>query len=127
MRFSTLVLSVLPLAFSTPLEPRQLLPTGQSVKQDVINIHNAVLALDATIQSFQGSPLPTSLVEGTPVLLGVAEIHRVNRAGFRHAVAALPFNVEDSKRVIDTVVETGTCHSFCFSGTSPWQFAFVVG
>ncbi|KAF2818922.1 hypothetical protein CC86DRAFT_308223 [Ophiobolus disseminans] len=106
MYFPTLLISLLPLASSLPLESRQFLPTGQTVKQDVINIHNAVLALDATVQAFQGSPLPTSLVDGTPVLLGVAEIHRVNRAGLRHAVAALPFSVEDSRQVVDAVVST---------------------
>jgi hypothetical protein len=104
-----LLFSLLPsFALGAVLPPRQLLPTGQTVKQDVINIHNAVLELDATIQSFQGTPLPTSLIEGTPVLLGVANIHIVNRAGFRHALAATPFTVEDSVDVIDTVVETGT-------------------
>jgi hypothetical protein len=115
MYFSTLLL--LPtLALSSVLPARHLLPTGQIVKQDVINIHNAVLSLDATVQSFQGSPFPTSLVDGTPVLLGVADIHFVNRAGFRHALAASPFTVEDTKDVIDTVVSTGasfTCPSFC--------------
>lgn len=90
-----------------PLSPRGILPTGQTVRQDVINIDNAVLALDATVQAYDGSPFPTSLVDGTPVLLGVAEIHRVNRAGFRHALAALPFSVQDSVQVIDTVVSTG--------------------
>jgi hypothetical protein len=108
MHFQSLLFSLLPtLALSTALPPRQLLPTGQTVKQDVINIHNAVLALDATVKSFNGSPLPTSLIDGTPVLLGVADIHIVNRAGFRHALAALPFTVEDSVDVIDTVVDTG--------------------
>jgi hypothetical protein len=108
MHFPSLLISLLPtLALSTALPPRQLLPTGQTVKQDVINIHNAVLALDATIQSFNGSPLPTSLVEGTPVLLGVGKIHIVNRAGYVHALAATPFTVEDSVDVVDTVVETG--------------------
>ncbi|KAH7385583.1 hydrophobic surface binding protein A-domain-containing protein [Phaeosphaeria sp. MPI-PUGE-AT-0046c] len=106
--FSTLFpLLALPLpALSTALPPRQLLPTGQTVKQDVLNIHHAVLALDSTIQSFQGSPLPTSLIEGTPVLLGVAEIHKVNRVGFFHAITALPFNKVDSEDVIDAVVDT---------------------
>jgi len=107
--------AILPsLAFAASL-PRDILPTGQIVKQDVINIHNAVLALDNTINSYQGVPLPTSLVEGTPVLLGVAEIHKVNRAGFRHALAALPFTVEDSRDVIDAVVDTGTYRSIYFS------------
>jgi hypothetical protein len=106
MRVS-LALTLLPtLALSTTL-PRQILPTGQTIKQDVLNIHSAVLALDATIQSFQGTPLPTSLIEGTPVLLGVANIHLVNRAGYLHALAAAPFSVEDSAQVIDTVVNTG--------------------
>jgi hypothetical protein len=118
MRFSTFssILSILAVSSAFPLssQPRQLLPTGQTIKQDVINIHNAVLALDTTIQGFSGSPLPTSLIEGTPVLLGVAEIHRVNRAGFIHALAALPFTVQDSVEIIDTVVSTGRC-SF------PWE------
>ncbi|KAF2034188.1 hypothetical protein EK21DRAFT_57026 [Setomelanomma holmii] len=93
-------------ALPSALEPRQLLPTGQTVRQDVINIHNAVLALDATVQSFTGSPFSVSLVEGTPVLLGVAEIHKVNRAGYVHALAAVPFSMQDSSDVIDTVVST---------------------
>jgi hypothetical protein len=108
MHLPTILLTLLPtLTLSTPLSPRQLLPTGQTVKQDVINIHNAVLSLDATIQAFQGSPFPVSLVDGTPVLLGVADIHTVNRAGFRHALIAAPFTLEDSRDVVDTVVETG--------------------
>ncbi|KAH7071802.1 hydrophobic surface binding protein A-domain-containing protein [Paraphoma chrysanthemicola] len=110
MRLSILpcILPLLATSYAAPVDlaPRQLLPTGQTVKQDVINIHNAVLALDSTVRSFTGSPLPTSLIEGTPILLGVAEIHRVNRAGFRHALAALPFSVDDSVQIIDTVVST---------------------
>lgn len=111
MRLSILpyLLPLLNPSHATPLDlaPRQLLPTGQTVKQDVINIHNAVLALDATVRSFNGSPLPTSLIQGTPILLGVAEIHRVNRAGFAHAVAAGMFSLEDSAGIIDAVVTTG--------------------
>lgn len=103
--FSLLPLLVVSLPYLH--EGRQLLSNGQTVKQDVINIHNAVLALDTIIRDFNGSPLPTSLVEGTPVLLGVAEIHKVNRAGFRHATFALPFSVQDSVDIIDTVVSTG--------------------
>ncbi|KAH7341203.1 hydrophobic surface binding protein A-domain-containing protein [Pyrenochaeta sp. MPI-SDFR-AT-0127] len=110
MYFSiTQLLVILPtfaLCSVLPPSQRDILPTGQSVKQDVINIHNTVLALDATVRAYNGSPFPTSIVDGTPVLLGVAEIHRVNRAGFRHALAALPFSVEDSVQVIDTVVST---------------------
>lgn len=87
--------------------PQSILPTGQTVKQDIINIHNAVLELDATVQAYDGSPFPTSLVDGTPVLLGVAKIHEVNRAGFRHALAALPFTVGDSNEVISAVTDTG--------------------
>jgi hypothetical protein len=108
MHLPTLLISLLPtLALSTARPPRAILPTGQTVKQDVINIHNAVLALDETVKNFNGAPLPTSLIEGTPVLLGVADIHTVNRAGFRHALAATPFSVEDSVDVIDAVVDTG--------------------
>ena len=100
------LLALLPLTSSLAL-PQALLPTGQTVVQDIINIHNAVLELDATVQAYNGSPFPTSLVDGTPVLLGVAKIHEVNRAGFRHALAALPFTVPDSEDVIDTVTNTG--------------------
>lgn len=99
---------LLPLASATAI-PQSILPTGQTVKQDVINIHNAVLELDATVQAYDGSPFPTSLVDGTPVLLGVAKIHTVNRAGFRHALAAPPFSIADSRDVIDTVTDTGMC------------------
>ena len=99
--------TLLPTALSLAV-PQAVLPTGQTVKQDIINIHNAVLALDATVRAYDGSPFPTSLVDGTPVLEGVAEIHRVNRAGFRHALAALPFSVEDSNDVINAVTDTGT-------------------
>jgi hypothetical protein len=110
MLFSSLFL--LPTFALASTLPRDILPTGKTVKQDVYKIHNAVLALDATVNAYQGVPLPTSVVEGTPVLLGVAEIHKVNRAGFRHALAALPFTVEDSKDVIDAVVDTGELNSF---------------
>ncbi|KAG9199895.1 hypothetical protein G6514_007795 [Epicoccum nigrum] len=99
------LLTLLPLASSLAL-PQALLPTGQTVVQDIINIHEAVLELDDTVQAYNGSPFPTSLVDGTPVLLGVAKIHEVNRAGFRHALAALPFTVSDSEDVIDTVTNT---------------------
>ncbi|KAJ4985311.1 hypothetical protein SVAN01_09162 [Stagonosporopsis vannaccii] len=98
-------LTLLPTVLSLAV-PQIVLPTGQTVKQDIINIHNAVLALDATVQAYDGSPFPTSLVDGTPVLLGVAKIHEVNRAGFRHALAALPFTVADSDDVISTVTAT---------------------
>jgi hypothetical protein len=101
------LLALLPLTPSLAL-PQAVLPTGQTVVQDIINIHNAVLELDATVQAYNGSPFPTSLVDGTPVLLGVAKIHEVNRAGFRHALAALPFTVPDSNDVISTVTNTGT-------------------
>lgn len=109
MRFPLLSLSLIPSALSLalPASTRAILPTGQTVVQDIINIHNAVLELDATVQSYAGSAFPTSLVDGTPVLLGVAKIHEVNRAGFRHALAALPFGVEDSNNVITTVTNTG--------------------
>lgn len=109
MRFPILsLISLVPLVSSVAI-PQSVLPTGQTVRQDVINIHNAVLELDATVQAYDGSPFPTSLVDGTPVLLGVAKIHTVNRAGFRHALAALPFTVQDSDDVISTVTATGTC------------------
>lgn len=122
MRLQTLISLIPAIVLCSPLQGRQIvLPTGQTVKQDVINIHNAVLELDAIIQKYQGAPLPTSIVEGTPVLLGVAKIHEVNRAGFRHAVAALPFTVKDSRQVIDTVSETGMptyMHRAALTGTS---------
>merc|ERR1712029_163738 len=105
MQFLLPLLAILPLTSSLAI-PRGLLPTGQTVVQDIINIHNAVLELDAAVQAYDGSPFPTSLVDGTPVLLGVAEVHKVNRAGFRHSLAALPFTVSDSNDVISTVTNT---------------------
>jgi hypothetical protein len=108
MHFSTLLLLLPSLAYTATLPARQLLPTGQTIKQDVLNIHNAVLGLDATVQSFTGGTLPTSLITGAPILLGVADIHVVNRAGFRHALVATPFSVGDSVDVIDAVVSTGS-------------------
>ncbi|KAH6629008.1 hydrophobic surface binding protein A-domain-containing protein [Boeremia exigua] len=98
-------LPLLPAALALAL-PQSFLPTGQTVVQDIINIHNAVLELDATVAAYNGAPFPTSLVAGTPVLLGVAKIHSVNRAGFRHALAAAPFSVPDSNDVINTVTAT---------------------
>lgn len=83
------------------------LPTGSTVAQDVLNIDAAVRALDATVQAYNGAPLPVSLVEGTPVLVGVAGVHRVNRVGFAHALAARPFSVGESVGVVDAVVESG--------------------
>ncbi|KAH9871190.1 hypothetical protein J1614_006766 [Plenodomus biglobosus] len=106
--FSFLLLPSLARAVPVFSSPPQLLPTGYDVKQDVINIHNAVLALDKTVQGFNGGHFLTALVEGAPVLAGVADIHRVNRAGFGHALAALPFSVQESNDVVNTVVATGS-------------------
>ncbi|KAI8941490.1 hypothetical protein NX059_002707 [Plenodomus lindquistii] len=109
MRFSLPTVFILPsLAFALPfaLSPRQLLPTGADVKQDVLNIHEAVLDLYPATAAFQGGPIPTTLVQGAPVLAGVAEIHKVNRAGFRHALLAKPFTVQETQDIIDTVVNT---------------------
>jgi hypothetical protein len=100
-------LALLPTAFTIAVH-QPTLPTSQTVVQDIININNAVLELDATVRAYDGSPFPTSLVDGTPVLLGVTKIHEVNRAGFRHALAALPFSVAGSNDVITTVTDTGT-------------------
>ncbi|KAF2995361.1 hypothetical protein E8E13_003104 [Curvularia kusanoi] len=107
MRFQLLspLVALIPLASAVAI-PQSILPTGQTVKQDIINIHNAVLALDAIVQAYDGGAFPTSLVDGTPILLGVAKIHEVNRAGYVHALAALPFSVEDTAEVIDTVTDT---------------------
>ncbi|KAF9697538.1 hypothetical protein EKO04_004523 [Ascochyta lentis] len=101
LAFAGLLPTVLALAL-----PQAVLPTGQTVVQDINNIHNAVLELDATVQRYDGSAFPTSLVDGTPVLLGVAKIHTVNRAGFRHALASQPFSIPDSNAVISTVTAT---------------------
>lgn len=119
MRLLTLF-SVLPTALTLAV-PQSILPTGQTVKQDIINIHNAVLELDATVRAYDGSPFPTSLVDGTPVLFGVAKIHEVNRAGFRHAIAALPFSVADSNDVVTTVTDTGTSPSALLLSSFPFS------
>jgi hypothetical protein len=102
MHFTTLLLACL--STTTLALP---LPTGATIAQDVRNIDTAVRALDATVQAYKGVPLPVSLVEGAPVLAGVAEIHRVNRAGFVHALAAQTFSVEESVNVVDVVSGTG--------------------
>jgi hypothetical protein len=106
---SLLTLLSLPHIIPALTLPHSLLATSQTIIQDILNIHAAVLALDETVQAYDGSPFPTSLVAGTPVLLGVARIHEVNRAGFRHAVVAAPFSVGESADVISTVTETGMC------------------
>jgi hypothetical protein len=109
MHFSTLILPFFAIhAHASSIQPRQALPNGQTVKQDILDIDEAVRELDVTVNAYQGVPLPTSIVEGKPVLLGVAKIHEVNRAGFRHALAAPTFTVEDSNQIIDTILETGT-------------------
>ncbi|KAF2128238.1 hypothetical protein P153DRAFT_368100, partial [Dothidotthia symphoricarpi CBS 119687] len=104
--FSLLLLPVLTVSSPVALAPT-VLPTGQDVKQDVYNIDAAVKALDASVRAFNGGTPQTAIVEGTPVLLSVAEIHRVNRVGFGHALLALPFSVQDSVDVINAVVSTG--------------------
>jgi hypothetical protein len=106
MHFSLSLLLLPAIAFCSPVP--QVLPTAQDVTQSVINIHNAVLELDATVQAFQGGSFETAIVEGKEVLAGVAKIHTVNRQGFRRATLALPpFSVEDTVKFIDTVVATG--------------------
>jgi len=102
-----LLLPTLARSNPTPLSPRQSLPTAQDVIQDILNINAAVLALDYTIQSFQGGPLLSELVDSLPVISDGLAIHSANRAGLIHAVAALPFSVQDSITIINTVVSTG--------------------
>jgi hypothetical protein len=107
LTLSSLFLLFAALTYSTPILD---LPTAKDVKQSVINIHNAVLELDATVQAFAGGSFETTLVEGKEVLDGVGKIHIVNRQGFQSALASLPFNVRDTVDVIDTVLSTGTYH-----------------
>ncbi|KAF2756116.1 hypothetical protein EJ05DRAFT_478146 [Pseudovirgaria hyperparasitica] len=93
-------------AITSPLTPRAGLPNGQTTVQDVINIHNAVLELDAIVQDYTGSPFPTSLVNGVPVLEGVFKIHNVNRVGFVNALAALPYSKAEDAAIVQTVEDT---------------------
>jgi hypothetical protein len=111
LTLSSLFLLFAALTYSTPILD---LPTAQDVKQSVINIHNAVSELDATVQAFASGSFETTLVEGNEVLAGVGKIHIANREGFQRALAALPFNVEDTVDVIDTVVSTGVHQSLEF-------------
>jgi hypothetical protein len=118
MHFSLSLLFLSTIAFCSPVP--QVLPTAQDVTQSVINIHNAVLELDATVQAFQGGSFETAIVEGKEVLAGVAKIHTVNREGFRRATLALPpFSVEDTIKFIDTVVATGWLSQSFQHGQSP--------
>jgi hypothetical protein len=108
MHFSLPLLLLPAIAFCSPVPAAEVLPTAQDVIQSVVNIHNAVLELDAKVQTFQGGSFETALVEGTEVLAGVAKIHKVNREGFRQATLALPpFTVKETTDLINTVVATG--------------------
>jgi hypothetical protein len=111
LALSSLFLLFPALTLSTPFLD---LPTAQKVKQSIINIHHAVLELDATVQAFTGGSFETTLVEGTEVLADVGKIHIENRESFQRALAALPFNVKDAVDVIDTVVSTGVHQSLEF-------------
>lgn len=113
--FPRLLLLLPTLALCAPLAtllPGELIPTARDVYGDIYNIDTAVRELDKTVQSFQGGPLLPTLAEGVPMLAGGVEIHRVNRIGFWHAVASLPFSVQESTEIIDAVLNSG---EFCFT------------
>jgi len=88
--------------------PQQIAsPTAQSVIDSVISIHNAVLEQDATVQAHTGGSLLAAFVENTKIMAGIVKVHKANRHGFHRANFAATFSVEDSVRLIDTVVATG--------------------
>lgn len=93
------------LTTSTPLLPRALI-TASTLIQDVTNIHNGVLANKAATESYTGGNLLTTLVQGTPVLTTVGEIHFANRKGFADAKLAPQFGEGDTRAIFEHVVDT---------------------
>lgn len=84
---------------------RQLI-TADTLNQDVLNIHNAVLANQAATSNYNSGDPVTGLVEGTPVLATVGAIHVVNRKGFADANLSGPVNQADTNRIVTTVENT---------------------
>ncbi|EFQ96140.1 hypothetical protein PTT_02683 [Pyrenophora teres f. teres 0-1] len=81
-------------------------PTAESVIESVVNIHNAVVEADSTLQAYTGGFTPTTIVDDAKVLGGFAKIHSANREGFRRATFAAQFSVEETVEFINTVIAT---------------------
>jgi len=79
---------------------------ANTLVQDVANINKGVLDTTAAVNAFNGGDISTSVVEGTPVLAGVAETHDANRKGFVDALASNFLSESDSERVIHYVEDT---------------------
>lgn len=100
---ATLALAA-PFSAAAALFPRII--TANTIIQDVTNIHNGVLANKKATEAFEGGNLVTTLVQGTPVLGTVGEIHVVNRKGFADAKLAPNFDEPDTRRIFDHVIDT---------------------
>ena len=91
---ATLALAA-PFSAAAALIPRTI--TADTIIQDVTNIDNGVAANKKATQAFEGGNLLTTLVEGTPVLATVAQIHVVNRKGYADAKLAPSDQCVDSR------------------------------
>jgi hypothetical protein len=96
------------LALSSPLDITPL-DKGELVRESIVNIHNEVVKLNQMVSNFNindGKPA-TVLVQGIPILAGVAAVHFANREGFRRASESITFSKENTLNIIDTSKETG--------------------
>lgn len=106
--FSTIsssLLLVTHMASAIPLDRRA---TANDVSQDVRNIDAGVRALTAHTAAYKGGSVPSTLVQGTPILVDAATIHIANRKGFVDALAAPKFSTPDSQKILATVGTTVT-------------------
>lgn len=105
LALKTLLLTTL--TYASPIAIHSASSTAaDTLVQDVTNIHHGVLANQAFTAVYTGGDLVTSLVEGTPVLATVADIHIVNRKGYVDANVSPKLDEGDTQRLFDHVRDT---------------------
>ncbi|KAF2212728.1 hypothetical protein CERZMDRAFT_97224 [Cercospora zeae-maydis SCOH1-5] len=97
MRFLNL-LFLAPLAIAAPLQKRA---TAQEVNNDVTGIDTAVRQLTAAVEAYQGG-----IEESSPVFDAALAVHAINRKGFADANAAPRFTSEESRIIVENVMNS---------------------
>lgn len=97
-----LLISTIPVS-ANPLSKRG---TAQDVINDIYAIQAGVQTLTTDTTNFNSGSFLTGLVEGTPILLDVVNIHLANRKGYLDATTATKFSNSDSVSIVNVVTDT---------------------
>jgi len=104
--FSVFSASLLFLASTTSAMPLEKRAAADDIIQDVKNIDAGVKVLTAHTTAYQGGSVPSTLYQGTPILVDALAIHLANRKGYVDALAAPKISAPDSTRILAAVGTT---------------------